>query len=208
MDTTILLKRALTLAQAANVQLKFGEPVYTNDEYITVGNEDEDYTQSRNVLRLVPKEEVDNTVFFSKIGNKNSLHTYDGTSAAEIITFGNCASKDLSNSIQIGNNNPISADAVAVMKENIENSISTLSNQVSAFADKDLDTTVNPNSTNPVTSKAVYEFVTQLINTKFSEYRPWTTDATDRTRFYLNTSEGLQYYTGTRWEVVPVGYTL
>ena len=65
MDSTILLRRSANLATAANIQLKYGEPLYTDDQYVTVGDGNESLVKNRNVLRLVPKAQADTQLYYS-----------------------------------------------------------------------------------------------------------------------------------------------
>ena len=215
MDTTILVKRSQTLDTAANVQLQYGEPLYTDDQYFTVGNGNESLVAQRNVIRFVPKVQADSQLYYTvNSSGKVVINTSDGTTLTPVMTFGSAASKDVVNSAVIGSEDVITSGAVKDIQTNLESSIQdvqtamqTVQEGLSELIGKSLDTTVTPNSENPVTAGAVYTFVNQAITEAFNNYRPWTNSSSDTKKFYLNGTTGLQYHDGTKWVTVPVGYT-
>lgn len=215
MDTTILLRRSQNLGTAANVQLRYGEPLYTDDQYFTVGNENESLVSQRNVIRLVPKAQADSQLYYTiNSSNKVVINSLNGTTLTPVITFGTAAEKDITSSVSHNNQNAITSGAVYTVKTNLQNSINnvqssvqSLQSSLSSLLDKPLDNTVAPNSENPVTAGAVYTFVTQAITEAFNNYRPWTTSSSDTKKFYINDSTGLQYHNGSKWVTTPVGYT-
>lgn len=215
MDTTILLRRSHTLGTAANVQLQYGEPLYTDDQYFTVGNEGESLVSQRNVIRLVPKAQADSQLYYTvNSSGKIVINSLNGTTLTPIITLGAAASKDVVNEAVADNENLITSGAVKEIQTQLESSIQDVESNlqdvedgVSELMGKPLETTVTSDSENPVTAGAVYTFVTQMISEAFNNYKPWTTDSSDSKRFYLNSATGLQYHDGTKWVTVPVGYT-
>lgn len=215
MDTTILVKRSQTLGTAANVQLQYGEPLYTDDQYFTVGNGNESLVSQRNVIRFVPKAQADSQLYYTvNSSGKVVINTSDGTTLTPVMTFGSAASKDVVNSAVVGSEDVITSGAVKDIQLSLESSIQDVQTSVqeietglSELIGKTLDTTVTPNSENPVTAGAVYTFVNQMITEAFNNYRPWTTSDTDTKKFYLNGATGLQYHDGVKWSTVPVGYT-
>lgn len=216
MDTTILIKRSQTLGTAANVQLQYGEPLYTDDQYITVGNENESLVSQRNVIRLVPKSQADSQLYYTvNSSGKVVINILNGTTLTPVLTFGSASQRDVADSAVADSTDVITSGAVKSIQTQLENSISDIStdledleDNISDLVGKSLDTTVTPNSENPITAGAVYTFVNQVVTEAFNNYRPWTTDPTDTKKFYLNSTTGMQYRSGNnRWVTVPVGYT-
>lgn len=215
MDTTILVKRSQTLNTAANVQLQYGEPLYTDDQYFTVGNSNESLVSQRNVIRFVPKVQADSQLYYTvNSSGKVVINISDGTTLTPVFTFGTAASKDIVNSAVANSQNAITSGAVKTIQTDLQNSIQgvqasvqSLHDQISSLLDKPLETAVTPNSENPVTAGAVYTFVTQAIIEALNNYKPWTNSASDTKKFYLNSTTGLQYHNGSKWVTVPVGYT-
>lgn len=215
MNTKILLRRSENLTTAANVQLQYGEPLYTDDQYFTVGNAGESLVSQRNVIRFVPKSHADSQLYYSvNSAGKIVINIYDGTTLTPVTTLGSAAERDAVDSAVQGSNDLITSGAVQSIQSNLQNSIDSIQTAVQELQDglsdlvgKSLDDTVTPSSENPVTGSAVYEFVTQMINDALNSYRPWTSDAEQTNKFYLNTSTGLQYHNGSQWATVPVGYT-
>lgn len=215
MDTTILVKRSQTLNTAANVQLQYGEPLYTDDQYFTVGNSNESLVAQRNVIRFVPKVQADSQLYYTvNSSGKVVINISDGTTLTPVFTFGTAASTDIVNSAVANSQNAITSGAVKTIQTNLQNSIQgvqtsvqSLHDQISSLLNKPLETAVTPSSENPVTAGAVYTFVTQAITEAFNNYRPWTTSSSDTKKFYINASTGLQYHNGSKWITTPVGYT-
>lgn len=215
MDTTILLRRSANLATAANIQLRYGEPLYTDDQYMTVGNGNESLTKDRNVLRFLPKGQVDSQLFYTvNSDGKVVINTSDGSTLTPVLTFGEAAKRDVATSATKNNTNLITSGAVKTIQDNLQTSINAVEASVTALEksiaplkDKALDTTVTPTSENPITSKAVYNFVMQAISEAIESYVPWTTDSTKGNKLYINSTNGLQYRPGAQWLTVPVGYT-
>ena len=216
MNTKILVRRSQNLDTAANVQLQYGEPLYTDDQYFTVGNSDESLVSQRNVIRFVPKVQADSQLYYTvNSSGKVVINTSDGTTLTPVFTFGSAASKDVVDSAVAGSQDAITSGAVKSIQTALEGSIGTVQNSVSDLQEslsdligKELDTVVTQNSENPVTAAAVYAFVNQAITEAFNNYRPWTTDASDTKKFYIDSVSGLQYRSGNnRWVTVPVGYT-
>lgn len=215
MDSTILLRRSANLATAANIQLKYGEPLYTDDQYVTVGDGNESLVKNRNVLRLVPKAQADTQLYYSvNPDGKIVLDLYKNGSVEHVVTFGTAATHDVLAIEKKNSNDVITSGAVYKIKDDLIKSdtetrkrVEDLKKSVASVANKKLDTSVTPTSQNPVTAKAVYDFVTQAINEAITNYVPWTTTATDTNKFYINGTNGLQYNPGTGWKTVPVGYT-
>lgn len=215
MDTTILLKRSANLATAANVQLQYGEPLYTDDQYLTVGNGNESLVSQRNVIRFVPKVQADSQLYYTvNPSGKIVINTSNGSTLTPVLTFGSAATKDATNQAVENSQDLITSGAVKNIQSTLENSIQSLGTTVgalqenlSALMGKDLDTSVTPNSENPVTAGAVYQFVRQQIQEAINSYVPWTTSAADTKKLYINSTTGLQYHSGNKWNTVPVGYT-
>lgn len=215
MDTTILLRRSHSLGTASNVQLQYGEPLYTDDQYFTVGNEGESLVSQRNVIRLVPKAQADSQLYYTvNSSGQIVINSLNGTTLTPITTLGTAASKDVVNEAVANSDDVITSGAVKEIQtqlessiQDIESNLQDLEDGVSELIGKPLETTVTPNSENPVTAGAVYAFVNQMISEAFNNYRPWTTNASDNKRFYLNNTTGLQYHDGSKWVTVPVGYT-
>ena len=215
MDTTILLRRSANLATAANVQLQYGEPLYTDDQYFTVGNGNESLVSQRNVVRLVPRAQADSQLYYTvNPSGKIVINKLEGSTLTPVITFGTAATKEVATSAIAGSQALITSGAVKTIQTTLESSIQSLQTaiqdlaaSVDEFAGRSIDSSVTPGSDNPVTAGAVYEFVTQAITEAFNAYRPWTTSSSDTKKFYINSSTGLQYHNGSRWTTVPVGYT-
>lgn len=215
MDTTILLRRSHSLGTAANVQLQYGEPLYTDDQYFTVGNEVESLVSQRNVIRLVPKAQADSQLYYTVNGSGQIvINILNGTTLTPITTLGTAASKDVVREAVANSDDLITSGAVKEIQTQLESSIQDVQSNIqdleegiSDLVGKTLETTVSSNSENPVTGAAVYAFVNQMISEAFNNYKPWTTDSSDNKRFYLNNTTGLQYHDGTKWVTVPVGYT-
>ena len=215
MNTTILTRRSANLATAANIQLQYGEPLYTDDQYFTIGNGNESLVSQLPVLRFVPRVQADSQLYYTvNSDGKIQLNTSNGSTLTPILTFGDAASRDVSTSAIQGSSNLITSGAVKQIQTDLSNSINTLNtaletlrDNISDFSGKDLDTTVTQDSSNPVTAGAVYQFVTQAITAAFDSYVPWTTDSTQVKKFYLNPVDGVQYYNGSTWSTVRVGYT-
>lgn len=215
MDTTILLRRSHSLGTAANVQLQYGEPLYTDDQYFTVGNEAESLVSQRNVIRLVPKAQADSQLYYTVNGSGQIvINILNGTTLTPITTLGTAASKDVVREAVANSEDLITSGAVKEIQTQLESSIQDVQSNIqdleegiSELVGKTLETTVTSNSENPVTGAAVYAFVNQMISEAFNNYKPWTTDSSDNKRFYLNNTTGLQYHDGTKWVTVPVGYT-
>lgn len=215
MDTTILLRRSHSLGTAANVQLQYGEPLYTDDQYFTVGNEAESLVSQRNVIRLVPKAQADSQLYYTVNGSGQIvINILNGTTLTPITTLGTAASKDVVREAVANSDDLITSGAVKEIQTQLESSIQDVQSNIqdleegiSDLVGKTLETTVTSNSENPVTGGAVYAFVNQMISEAFNNYKPWTTDSSDNKRFYLNNTTGLQYHDGTKWVTVPVGYT-
>ena len=215
MDTTILIRRSANLATAANVQLQYGEPLYTDDQYLTVGNGNESLVSQRNVIRFVPKAQADSQLYYTvNSSGKIVINVFDGSTLTPVMTFGTAASKDATNQAVENSQDLITSGAVKDIQSTLESSIqtlgttvSTLQENLSALVGKDLDASVTPNSENPVTAGAVYQFVRQQIQEAINSYVPWTTNAADTKKLYINSTTGLQYHSGNKWNTVPVGYT-
>lgn len=215
MYSTILLRRSANLATAANVQLRYGEPLYTDDQYMTVGNGNESLTKERNVLRFLPKGQVDSQLFYTvNSEGKIVINTSDGANLTPVLTFGKAAERDVATSAVKNSADLITSGAVKTIQDSLQTSIKNvdtkvkdLEKSVSAVKDKSLDTTVTPTSENPVTAKAVYDFVTRVVNEAIESYVPWTTDSTKGNKLYINSTSGLQYRPSNQWLTVPVGYT-
>ena len=215
MDSTILLRRSANLATAANIQLKYGEPLYTDDQYVTVGDGNESLVKNRNVLRLVPRAQADTQLYYTvNPKGKIVLNLYKNSQLEQVLTFGTAATHDILATAQKDSTDLITSGAVYTIKEDLTEAdketrkkVEDLKKSVSSVANKKLDTSVTPTSQNPVTSKAVYDFVTQAINEAITNYVPWTTAAADTNKLYVNSTSGLQYNPGTGWKTVPVGYT-
>lgn len=215
MDTTILVKRSANLATAANSQLQYGEPLYTDDDYFTVGNGNESLVSQRNVIRFIPKAQADSQLYYTvNPSGKIVINILNGSTLTPVFTFGEAAKKDVATSAIENSGDLITSGAVKQIETNLENSIQSvqaslqeLEASVAEFADKIIDDSVTPGSDNPVTAGAVYNFVIQAINEAFNSYVPWATSNSDRKKFYINNSTGLQYYNGSKWTTVPVGYT-
>lgn len=215
MDTTILIRRSANLATAANVQLQYGEPLYTDDQYMTVGNGNESLVSQRNVIRFVPKAQADSQLYYTvNSSGKIVINTSDGSTLTPVLTFGSAASRDVADQAIDNSTDLITSGAVKDIQSTLENSIQsvgttlgTLQDNLSALVGKDLDTSVTPGSENPVTAAAVYQFVQQQIQTAINSYVPWTTSAADTKKLYIDSTTGLQYHNGNQWSTVPVGYT-
>lgn len=215
MDTTILIRRSANLATAANVQLQYGEPLYTDDQYMTVGNGNESLVSKRNVIRFVPKAQADSQLYYTvNSSGKIVINTSNGSTLTPVLTFGSAASKDATDQAVENSTDLITSGAVKDIQSTLENSIQslettlrTLQDDLSALAGKELDTSVTPNSENPVTAGAVYQFVQQQIRDAINSYVPWTTSSGNTKKLYINSTTGLQYYSGNKWNTVPVGYT-
>lgn len=215
MDSTILLRRSANLATAANIQLKYGEPLYTDDQYVTVGDGNESLVKNRNVLRLVPKAQADAQLYYSvNPDGKIVLDLYKNGSVEHVVTFGTAATHDVLAIEKKDSKDVITSGAVYKIKDDLikfdtetRKRVEDLKKSVASVANKSLDTTVTATSQNPVTAKAVYDFVTQAINEAITNYVPWTTTATNTNKLYINGTNGLQYNPGTGWKTVPVGYT-
>lgn len=215
MDSTILLRRSANLATAANIQLKYGEPLYTDDQYITVGDGNESLVKTRNVLRLVPKAQADTQLYYTvNSDGKIVLNLYKNNGLEQVLTFGTAATHDVLATAKNNSDDLITSGAVYKIKTDLtkadtetRESLEALKKSVASVANKGLDTAVTPTSQNPVTSKAVYDFVTQAINEAIANYVPWTTTDTNTNKLYINSTEGLQYNPGNGWKTVPVGYT-
>ena len=215
MDTTILVKRSANLATAANSQLQYGEPLYTDDDYFTVGNGNESLVSQRNVIRFIPKAQADSQLYYTvNPSGKIVINILNGSTLTPVLTFGEAAQKDVATSAVEDSGDLITSGAVKQIETNLENSIQSvqtsvqeLEQSVSEFADKTIESSVTQGSDNPVTAGAVYDFVMQVVNEAFGSYVPWATNNTDRKKFYINNSTGIQYYNGSKWTTVPVGYT-
>lgn len=215
MDSTILVRRSANLATAANIQLKYGEPLYTDDQYITVGDGNESLVKNRNVVRLIPKAQADTQLYYSvNPEGRIVLNLYRNNQAEQVLTFGTAATHDVLSTAKKNSKDLITSGAVYTIKDDLakadmetRNRVEELKQSVASVANKGLDTAVTPTSQNPVTSKAVYDFVTRAINEAITNYVPWTTSSTDTNKLYVNSTNGLQYNPGTGWKTVPVGYT-
>ena len=198
MATKIHLKRSDDLQIARNEQLEYGEPLYTNDEYLTVGNKSEDIVDDRKVVRLVLKSNADNTVFANILSGVYTLKIVDSSgNDVEIVTLGEAASKAVTNSVTAESSDLITSGGVQSYLANI------------GINSKQVSTTMDENSTNAQipTSKAVVDFVKQYVADELAKYKCWSLDTTNLNKIYIDVANGIKYYNNSSWGTLPVGYT-
>lgn len=198
MSTTIKLRRSATLATAGATILNYGEPLVTNDEYMTFGNSGGSAVSARKVLRLVPKTDADATVFAIK--NAQNVYTLrmlkaDGT-YENVVQLSAAASTDIDTTVTAGSAKLITSGAVATA--------------ISAVAGKTVVTSgIGANSTDEqmATAKAINDFVTTYVAQQLAAYKPWATVTTNTNKLYIDSTNGLKYNNGTNWVTVPVAYS-
>lgn len=198
MATKIHLKRSDDLQIARNEHLEYGEPLYTNDEYLTVGNRAEDIVNDRKVVRLVLQSNADNTVFANVLNGVYTLKIVDSSgNDVEIVTIGDAASKAVTSSV-------IAESSDLITSGGVHSYLSTI-----GINSKQVSTSMDENSTNTQipTAKAVADFVKQYVSEELSKYKCWSFDTTNQNKIYVDVTNGIKYYNNSSWGTLPVGYT-
>ena len=205
MDTLIKIKRTTSIVNAdiANTQLEYGEPLYSNDDYFVVGNSSNDALSERKVVKFVDKAVADRTVY-SDSTNPLQLKVYDDNSVA--VQLGQAALRNITTNIATGQDDLVPVQAIRAQINNLQNQINTLSTTLNNLPA--LLTTLDPNNNSqPVSSKAISTYVNSVVQTSIQNYVPWTTDGSDKTKFYVDAANGLKYRAGNTWIIVPVAYS-
>ena len=209
-ETLILLRRRdgnITDSVSQNEMLDFGEPAYFKDDYVTVGNGN-DVVRNRNVVRLIPKDLCDKTVFANKRGNVTTLSLFNGSTTETLVTLGASANMSVDDSPREGSDNLVTSGGVYAADQAIRDQIAELQSGMGNLSGRKILTTVDPKDNyNLVTSAAIYNCVQNVINSFINDYKPWTTDGSSRYKFYVDTQNGLKYWNGSQWVNVPVAYT-
>lgn len=208
-ETLILLRRSKNSILANMEQeevLDFGEPAYFNDDYMTVGNYDTLPVKQRNVIRFVPKDVCDKTVFARPgTGGATTFYLYDGSTQRDLITVGINAQDAVP--VKDSPNN-VTSNGIWAADEAIRNRVKSLEDGLANVKGKQVLTTLDPTDNESlVTSKAIADYIRSQFTIFLNNYTPWTMTGAETNKFYIDRNNGLQYYNGASWVTVPVAYT-